>query len=157
MSMLVPYADFQAHTTPCWHANAARDLSQAESDWLAGLSLDDMYECISDVVMNKCRVAVIHANSSDKSSLVLSISTAESGWPRSIVGALKDGSLGCRHAKCCCRGHKLRCEHCKLVASRVTDVEAELASQDTKSVSVVSQELLAVAAELHGLHLQLSG
>ena len=132
-------------------------MSPAESDWLADLSVDDLYERISDVVMNKCPVAIIHTDSSDKSALVLSISTAESGWPRSIVGALKDGSLCCRRPQCCSRGHKLRCEHCKLVANRVTDIEAELDSQDPMAVSAVSEELSAIAAELHGLHLQLSG
>ena len=97
LSLPTSCADFQAHTAPCWHANAARDLSQAEYDWLADLSDDDLYERINDVVI-KCHVAIIHTNSNDKSALVLTISIAESGWPRSIVGALKDGSL-CRERR----------------------------------------------------------
>ena len=44
-----------------------------------------------------------------------------------------------------------------MVAKRVTDIEAELDSLDTMAVSVVSEELSAIAGELHGLHLQLDG
>lgn len=132
-------------------------MSQAESDWLADLTADDLYERISDVTMDNCPVAIVYSNSSDKAGLVLSVTSAESGWPRYTVGASVDGTLCCRSSKCCSRGHKLRCEHCKLVAARLSDIEAELDRQDVMAVSAQTEELSAVAAELYGLHLQLSG
>ncbi len=147
MRLCLSLAKFQDHTRPCWHASAARDLSQAESDWLADLTADDLYERISDVTMDKCPVAIIYSSSSDKAGLVLSVSTAESGWPRSTVRASADGTLCCRSSKCCSKGHKLRCEHCKLVAARLSDIEAELDRQDVMAVSAQTEELSAVAAE----------
>ena len=146
-------ADFQAHTKPCWHASAAKDLSADETDWLAALCDDDFYERISDVHLDRCPISVIRSSIMDTSSLALSVCEQDIGWPRSVVGATTNGALLCRNARCCSKGHKHKCAHCKLVADFIGHIEAELQEQDIMSVSAITEELSAVAAELQGLHL----
>ena len=141
------------HIKPCWHASAAQDLSVEEAGWLAALSDHDFYQRISDVELDRCPVAVIRSNVMDSTSLVLSVCERENGWPRSIVGATMTGALLCRNNRCCSKGHKHKCAHCKSVADAISLVEAELQEQDIMSVSAVTEELSATAPESQGLHL----
>ena len=103
--------------------------------------------------LDRCPVAVIHSNVMDSTSLMLSVCERKNGWPCSIVGATMTGALLCRSNRCCSKGHKHKCAHCKTVADAISLVEAELQEQDIMSVSAVTEELSAIAAQLQGLHL----
>lgn len=106
--MSIPDADFGAHTKPCWHASAAKDLSVDETDWLpvAALCDDDFYERISEVHLDRCPIAVIRSSVMDTSSLAMSGCEEDVRWPCSIVGATTSGTLLCRNLRCCSKGHK---------------------------------------------------
>ena len=67
------------------------------------------------------------------------------------------GALLCRNDRSCSKGHKHKCAHCNTVADAIGLVEAELQEQDIMSVSAVTEELSATAAELQGLHLMANG
>lgn len=56
------------------------------------------------------------------------------------------------HDRCCSKGHKHKCAHCKTVADAIGLVEVELQEEKTISVSAVAEELSGIAAELQGLH-----
>ena len=103
--------------------------------------------------LDRCPIAVIRSSVVDTSSLAMSVCEEDIGWPGSIIGATTSGALQCRSLRCCSRGHKHKCVHCRLVADALGHVEAELQEQDIMSVSAVTQELSAIAAELQGLHL----
>ena len=97
-------------------------------------------------------VVIIRSGCTNIRSLLLSVCSNKTGWPRSLVGSTKDSVFCCYDPSCSSKRRKFKCDHCTTAAEWLTSVQDRL---DGEGLARNDREVLAdMAADLEGMHLQ---
>ena len=132
---------------PCIHAEAVSYFSAEEQL----LDNAELYVHASDVTLDDNPVVLIHSGSLRAKDLLLSVSSNAAGWPRSVVGSMKDQGFSCLDPSCRSKGRRFKCEHCLTASQWLNNLQAQLTEEAVGSTE--TDTLSDLAAEFEGMHL----